>query len=99
MNRFVMTAGDDREFAIIVDDEYSGDTAHFVVDGLVDKTITIDSDPGSGYATATLVLDAEDTEDATARKVYPWVLHVTEDGARLTIERGTLVLLPDIEAP
>jgi hypothetical protein len=96
-NQITVTRGDDRTLAIVIDDEYAGDTAVFVVEDLFDKTLTVDEDPGSGYATANVELVAEDTENAPdLRRAYRYDLSVTHDGDNLTILRGLFVVQPDL---
>lgn len=97
-HQLTMTRGDDREFAILLDDDYSGDTATLRVDGLFEKTATVDEDPGSGYSTATFTVDSDDTEDASdTRRAYRYEVSIDHDGATLTVRRGLFVVLPDLE--
>lgn len=96
-NQITVTRGDDRTVAIVIDDEYEGDAAEFVVEDLFEKSLTVDSDPGSGYATANVEIVAADTEDASdLRRAYRYELSVTHDGDHRTIRRGMFVVLPDL---
>jgi len=104
MNELVMTRGNDRTFDLIVDDDYDGDAFRFTVDGLFTKTGTVGSDDGSGHATASVTIAEEDTEDVgfpwygSHRRFFRWELEVTHSSDILTIRRGVLLVLADLEA-
>lgn len=97
-HQLTMTRGDDRTFAIVIDDEYVSDTATLIVDGLLTKTATVGSDPGSGYATASFDIASADTEDVPDRRTtYRYEVSVDNEGDTVTVRRGILVVLPDLE--
>lgn len=100
-HQITVTRGDERTLAFVISEDYAaeGDTAEFVVEDLFDKTVAVDADPGSGYATAFFELDAVDTEDAPDyRRTYRYDLSVTHEGNNLTVRRGLFVVLPDLES-
>lgn len=98
-HQLTMTRGDDRSFAIVVDDDYEGDTFTFTVDDLFTKTGTVGSDDGSGYATATVDVAAADTEGCSwdYRHHHAYSLKVAHDGDTRTIRRGLFVVTPHLE--
>ena len=104
-NQLTMTAGDDRTFAITVDDDYEGDTFSFVVDGLFTKTGTVSADDGSGSSMCTVTVDADDTTGSNrpwdygsdARYVRSYRLSIDHDGDRVTVRKGLLVVTAEAD--
>ena len=100
-HQLTMTAGDDRTFAIPVDDEYEGDDFTFVVDGEFTKTGTVGADDGSGTSMCTVTIDAADT-DGWCRHGWRWgpghrhshvyQLRIEHDGDLVTVRRGLFVV-------
>ena len=98
-NQLIITRGDDRTFSFIVDDDYEAASGRFLVDDLFTKTVTVGADDGSGYATVSVIIDSDDTEDCPdMRHPHRYELELTVGGDVTTVRRGLLVVLPDIEA-
>jgi hypothetical protein len=95
-HQITMTGGDARTLAFVIDDEYEAETATLRVDGLFVKTAVVGADDGSGYATATFTVDADDTEDAPDhRRAYRYELSVSG----VTVRRGLFVVTPELTDP
>ena len=99
-NQLTMTRGDDRTFTFIVDDDYATATGRFLVEDLFTKTgLTVGEDDGSGSATVSVTIDADDTEDCPdIRHPHRYELELTSGGDVTTVRRGLLIVVPDIEA-
>jgi hypothetical protein len=88
---YTVVAGDPRTLTIELDGiNLVGASGELRVESLFTKDLTIDESAGE----ATVILEAEDTEDTEVRRAYAYAVVVDD----LTVRRGLFIVLPQVDA-